>query len=346
MSRTVIISDTHFGDGAESLVKADKIEALCEKIESLDHVNYLVLLGDIWDLWKTDIHTSFERSLPFTERISEVKNVDYIVIVAGNHDHHLFMRCYENEVNNKIRSRVLKRPDFLRDRSYPSPFLSSLFPGFPKDRIVLRYPEFRTEAVGKTVVMTHGHYIDHFSRHFWWAKTSFLSRLVQIRKKRRLRMRDMECNNTPFFEMLSMAAYSPDLVHTEYRLYAVIKAVSSLLRLSDGKSSKRFTSITDNSREIEMLLRALHSESMPSIFVYGHTHKAELEEITIHKKPVIAINSGCWLEDAKDATPNTIVIIDDHIEIAALGKTTWETLRRIDLKDSVSVKGLGRRIKE
>lgn len=140
--RLAIISDTHFGDEAGTLVRMD---------ENLDpvigpkypdfkkavgkHNDYLVLLGDIFDFSIASYEKAYKYAKTFFLQIQKDQLAKECIIVPGNHDAGLW-HIVEHEVNtiNPIRNGHSPRPfrfslpGVIDDRK-DSPFKGFSLPG-------------------------------------------------------------------------------------------------------------------------------------------------------------------------------------------------------------------------
>ena len=85
---SAVISDLHLGlgSGADLLRREDIRERL---VDALDGVDRLVLLGDVLELRDRPLTEALAAAEPVMAALGEAMADGEIVIVAGNHDHHL-----------------------------------------------------------------------------------------------------------------------------------------------------------------------------------------------------------------------------------------------------------------
>jgi hypothetical protein len=83
-----VISDLHLGAGADvdMLRRQDGRDLLAEALDGIDR---LVLLGDVLELRDRPLAEALERAEPALAGLGEIAADAEVVIVAGNHDHHL-----------------------------------------------------------------------------------------------------------------------------------------------------------------------------------------------------------------------------------------------------------------
>ena len=132
--RTALISDLHLGTMSDSdvLRHAHVRERLWDGIAGADR---LVLLGDVIELREAPLAEILERSRPFFEELRDRFRGE-VVVVPGNHDHHLVSRWLED----------FEEPLGLEHR------MESEILGLP-----MAYPGL---WVRDDVYATHGHYLD------------------------------------------------------------------------------------------------------------------------------------------------------------------------------------------
>ena len=85
---TVLISDIHLGSsgGIDLLRRPEFRELLWPTIEDADEV---VLLGDVVELRDMPLAAALEIARPFFDELGAAIGKGRVVIVPGNHDHHL-----------------------------------------------------------------------------------------------------------------------------------------------------------------------------------------------------------------------------------------------------------------
>ena len=151
MARTVVLSDLHLGSsGAIDLLRRPAIrETLWAELEGADEV---VLLGDVVELRDRPLADALECAEPFFEELGSVVGDGRVVIVPGNHDHHLLGELLEQRRLDGA------EPLGLDQRIDPaSGPLRRLTGRMGQAEVELAYPGawLRGDAYA-----THGHYLD------------------------------------------------------------------------------------------------------------------------------------------------------------------------------------------
>ena len=149
--RTAVISDLHLGAGSSvDLLRREEIrELLAPELRDLDR---LVLLGDVLELRDRPLAESLERAHPVLEALGAIAGEAEVVIVAGNHDHHL--------VEPWLADRALDGapPLDLEQLGEPdSGPLGRLAESMAPARVRFAYPGL---WLREDVYATHGHYLD------------------------------------------------------------------------------------------------------------------------------------------------------------------------------------------
>jgi hypothetical protein len=153
--RTVIVSDLHLGAGHGSdLLRRDFFrERLLTELAGAERV---VLLGDIVELRDSPLGPALEVGGSFFEWLGATVPGAQIVVVPGNHDHHLISAWLEQ---GRLRAsrRGLGLEQLARARSGPFGSLARLAGKAGAAEVVLAYPGL---WLADRVYATHGHYLD------------------------------------------------------------------------------------------------------------------------------------------------------------------------------------------
>jgi len=312
--RVVVVSDTHFGDPFDVLTSAKAIEALTDRIESLGAIDELVLLGDVFDFWKSPFGEAIARSRDFMSALFMLENVKRIVYLPGNHDHHVFRQYYNEQVTESLRRGVVEPPELTMPLTADCPIMNVLKPRAARVPLFAVYPAHNVNVRGTKVLLTHGHMLGFFERSLWRPRQSRISTLL-VRKSENLDLEEMERFISPFYEMMALSALVPGVLEGNYRVYRFLARTGKVLGLQGESrdSTYRDTTVEQNAAEIEALLDHF-CEEKPDYFIYGHTHRAGRLELPI--SGTTAINSGCWLGDSvTEDSRNIILEITDEARL-------------------------------
>ena len=150
--RTLIASDLHLGAGNDiDLLRDPGVrEAFLGAVARADRI---VLLGDVVELRERPLAEALELSVPFFEGLGEAAGDAELVIVPGNHDHHL--------LEEWLTTRRLERaPSLGLSERAPSGCegpIAALARRAGNREVTLAYPGI---WVRDDVYATHGHYLD------------------------------------------------------------------------------------------------------------------------------------------------------------------------------------------
>ena len=149
--RTVVVSDLHLGLGSEAdlLRQAEMREVLASE---LDGVERLVLLGDVLELRDRPLTEVLGVAAPVFADLGAAIGDGEIVVVPGNHDHHL--------IEDWLQRRDLSGDPALgiEQRGVPEGgALAALAAHAAPARLTFAYPGLRLRD---DVYATHGHYLD------------------------------------------------------------------------------------------------------------------------------------------------------------------------------------------
>ncbi len=197
--KLAVVSDIHFGDSECSLVSKQKgqwtlnqayydkfLDCLKDQSDQIGSYQYLLMLGDIFDLAVSNDDNTFKAAKPFFQRLKADNLFQEILVTIGNHDHDLWSNLqYENCIVKKLRahedpvSRNWTIPLLidnrnhdlaLSDTGYCNSFIDDLTEPATKFRVVA--PNIYLVDNQKTILFTHGQYFD--------APWSFLGQLSKI----------------------------------------------------------------------------------------------------------------------------------------------------------------------
>ena len=149
--RTIVLSDLHLGSGGDiDLLRRPELrEILWAEIEGADEV---VLLGDAIELRDRPLGEALELSRPFFDELGSAIGTGRVVVVPGNHDHHLLDDWLERRRLDGAGSLGLEQR--VAAKSGP---VAQLVSGMGRTPLELAYPG---AWLRPGVYATHGHYLD------------------------------------------------------------------------------------------------------------------------------------------------------------------------------------------
>jgi UDP-2,3-diacylglucosamine pyrophosphatase LpxH len=192
--KLAIISDTHFGDPAGTLVQPDKQKGKYKlgphyakflKAAGTDN-DFLVMSGDVLDFSIAPYDQVFAAAKVFFNQIKQDNVANEIIYLPGNHDADLWHTVeYQTNVIKPISDGELPRPFRLSvpgviDCRQPSPKLvlhgvtakkgrGPRYAGLFLDNLAdggipfnFAYPNLFIAAKTETVLVTHGHYLEPY----------------------------------------------------------------------------------------------------------------------------------------------------------------------------------------
>jgi len=151
VTSSVVLSDIHLGSsGAIDMLRRPEFrERLWPAVEDADEV---VLLGDVVELRDMPLAAALEIAQPFFDELGAAVGKGRVVIVPGNHDHHLLDDWLERRRLDGAKPLGLEQ----RIPIGGGP-LAELTSGMKKTKVELAYPGLWLRP---NVYATHGHYLD------------------------------------------------------------------------------------------------------------------------------------------------------------------------------------------
>jgi hypothetical protein len=149
--RTIVISDLHLSSGNDEdlLRRAPMRELLFTRFAEADRV---VLLGDVIELRDRPLAEALELARPFFEALGEALGDRELILVPGNHDHHLLVPWLEERRLHGDQTLELEH------RFTPAAgVITALAAMAAPAEISLAYPGIWLRP---DIYATHGHYLD------------------------------------------------------------------------------------------------------------------------------------------------------------------------------------------
>jgi len=250
--KLAIISDTHFGDAAGTMVArtpsgryipGPKYDAFRKAAGTGN--DYLILNGDILDFAMSSYDVAYKTARTFFRQIQRDRIAGQIVYVPGNHDLEIW-QIVEHEVNiiYQMTSGQMPRgfrmsvPGFIDDRKRPGKrglvlpgvkrgrvrgklgygglFLDQITAPGPRTRFTFAYPNLYLVTDDEALLVTHGHYIDGY----WSALSTWLPRIFghDIAVADPMSLGDMVAINFPSTQLacsgIGQAGVLTDTIHS------------------------------------------------------------------------------------------------------------------------------------
>jgi UDP-2,3-diacylglucosamine pyrophosphatase LpxH len=307
----VVLSDLHFGDrkGRDLLRYEWAQERLWPLLGDADE---LFLLGDVWDFTFQSYGVAVDTSRPFFNELQARFPRLKVVIVPGNHDHHLVVRGVDE-----------RREDLTLDghagdprRVLPAERIVQALA--PRLEVYSAYPSWSEDDVW----YHHGHYLSsHFDALGWKLLEQVQWKIWgQPRRKGGILEAEYEALISPLDELAYQVAQLPQGVQSQLAWEEQLFKLASVIRFPhhvrnqvqawtdrDGDrphtlDGKLMHTRASTSRALEQVISNLGVEE--STIVIGHTHES-CERFEVAGKQVY--NSGSWVFDHRTIAPSGAV---------------------------------------
>ncbi len=223
--RALVISDTHFGawTGRDLLREEFFLERLAPQLEGIDE---LIFLGDLFDFLFGSVGEAVDASDGLLRLIAENLAGKRLVFLAGNHDHHLVHRDFENRLEAQLaagRSPLVTGEP--ADSAGPGPgyFRSFLARCLPGVEVEIAYPTYNFAGV----LCTHGHYLDPHARLSGSRGDRLLTRVLwgiaTGGPEEPKTIEDYESTITLLTEWLYIAAQMPHGTHAQQNVFRAVQ---------------------------------------------------------------------------------------------------------------------------
>jgi len=302
MTSAVVISDIHFGVDSSTLADQKKVDFLAWEIWKYGRgCDRVVLLGDIFDLWRARPEKAIRDARYFFEKMAEMDmKISYVV---GNHDHHMAVMSQESDFLERI----------ARGDTYsvytPNLRWNQTINGINMD---MYYPIYRIKCSNRNFLLTHGHHLDGIQ--------AFSLQIVEKLRKlsgEEITPADLERMMAYAYESIYRSSYIGEMAEMEERLWKV-SSIFSRVRTGILRTF-RFTPVE---RHYEAIMRFIRDQQAGRVdcFIYGDTHRAGVYS---RDGGPLAVNIGSFTEEDQPAgeVPNTyLVLSEDGIELRQMGR--------------------------
>ena len=259
----------------------------------------VILLGDIFDFWKSSPERAIRDSTYFFKKLSELEvPISYIV---GNHDHHMAVMSQESEFLERI-ARGDAYPVYV-----PCMRWRQVINGL---RINTFYPVYTANLSGRRMLFTHGHHLNVMGALYF-----------QLEKLRRLSGKeispaDMETMITCAYEGIYRSSYIGEIASLEERIWS---ASSALQRFKTGIFKKPMPT----EAQYDAITRFIRERQLDSVdfFIYGDTHMPRFSRWN----GLVVVNTGSFLHEGKGLSEKSItdtylVMDEDGFALRQLGR--------------------------
>ena len=163
-NKVIVFSDTHFGvihDPTENeKTNVTDLLNLLDLIENEIRPKTIVLLGDIFDLWRVEFEDAWDNAhdIRFFERLSNYVNKykdkgAELIYIIGNHDHFLKEISYAKNSYSRYSKIMAGEKGQIDDE-----LTNELKNAFNYENVKVYYPHYKMNLDFGTVYFDHGHY--------------------------------------------------------------------------------------------------------------------------------------------------------------------------------------------
>ncbi len=326
MAKRVIFSDLHFGDPTCSLSRQAVALGLRSFLSGLGPVEDLILAGDILDANISTLTRAIEgrkdsgswpRQVGLRYWLSDLFDngkfdVQRIIYLPGNHDYIIWNILSTNKAFVDPIS-LGQTPTNLpmTEGTFPQPFVRGVAPERVRDRFSVSYPDYEYQLNGRSVLVTHGHYLDE-SQSLFRSLAGFVGK---TKGNRAAAVKGFFEATAQYQAVANAVSFMRNWREGVLRIY---KGVASLFNVV-GKL--RGQPIDAKMLEaIEMYLYYFR-EKQPDVFIFGHTHEpghtdtlafGRQKAKRLIQKTIDVWNDGSFLNPPSKRQAGTFIVTDDN----------------------------------
>lgn len=310
--RVMALSDLHLGEPEGLLynnppnildIFVDKVSKLAKGGGGIeDGIEELVLIGDIADLSEAKPEDAYANTMDFLKALLKKVNVDKVVYIPGNHDHHLWVEMLESHYGKGYKECTpktgvsIQRPKALMERCIPTDY---------KGGVEAYYPFYKVRIDNSIFLFDHGHLFSSFLN----KQAGPVSGLEEIEEKTWEFMESIwfQGKKAPLFYRLREMAY-------DWGRWASLRVSHPTRGVSFKEDS---TPVFDDGLRngivtyLEKMLK-LSIDTDDTHLVFGHTHYGgrvlkDDRKIRVNGRFITLWNTGGWLVPSEVFSPDAFV---------------------------------------
>lgn len=310
----ICFSDLHLGEPEGLLYHKDNlniidltIDKIAEFVSSSNKpfiIKQLILNGDIVDIALSKTEEYEENAYLFFSKLFGRINVEQIIFIPGNHDHHIWVEAVEhyykkNYNDSKKCSIINDKDEILRQYFIPENY---------KGKITIAYPHYLYEDKSNITLFHHGHFVSPSLLNLLvFGKINSISKLEEklwkIIELIWWKSKKFEPLPEILWEKLNIFLHS--LGRKSYRGTTFFE---DAIPIYNDKLIKNIISYITKIKEINKKKFPLNFH-----FIFGHTHfggKILKEDrfCRVAGKFISIWNTGCWLVPYEKWSPDAIII--------------------------------------
>lgn len=347
MSTRIIFSDLHFGDPLCSLRRKVVTQSVRSFLQRLRRIDEIILAGDILDANISSLTRAIEglkgtgewpKQIGFRAWLSylledNLVDVRRIIYIPGNHDYIIWNILSTDKVFVQPISQGSVPTDLpLVEATFSRPFIRGIAPQRMRDKFEVTYPDHEFDLGGRSVLVTHGHYLDYQQ-----TLLKNLDELVQREGGNVARaVRKFFIGTAQYQAVANAVSYlkgTREFVDTAHK---------SLGGLIDIFGKIRNQPINDKMlRAIEMYLYYFRKKR-PDVFIFGHTHEPGRKNTNkiasdnrLIQKDIDIWNDGSFIEDKAAGRAGSFIVTND-----GPGSAESIKLYEVDLQGNVKGKNV------
>lgn len=320
--KVLALSDLHLGEPEGLLCNKHPnildifVAKVCELArgsgEFEDGIEELILLGDIADLSEATENEAYDNTRVFLEALLNNIQVDKVIYIPGNHDHHLWVEMLEAHYGKGYKectpktNVAIQRPKALMERCIPSDY---------KGGVEAHYTFYQVKIDNSYYIFDHGHLF-----------SSLLTKLAGVVNN----MEELEERTYEFMETIWFKGNTPwrvRLNNLRETIYDWARWFTDRIKHpTRGVSFKEDSTplYDDDLRDrivkyLEKMIDVNDAGSDDLHLIFGHTHYGgrvlrEDRKIRINGRFITLWNTGGWLVPSEVFSPDAYIFYIEPIQ--------------------------------
>jgi UDP-2,3-diacylglucosamine pyrophosphatase LpxH len=328
--RIIVMSDLHFGVPETSMNDRAVRLRVIETIRSLQPIERIVLLGDVFDLNLARLGDAIDGRMVRGKKITGfrqflrecldggIKGPQWIYI-PGNHDYDTF--DVPARLDGMSRRFIQKTDDKTMHWPPRSWNGGDMAPQEMRNNFEIQYPHRWEELGTKSILLTHGHYLD--------PSQTMGKKIEDLNRPEGIKADKFFTLCAQYQSLTRAISYQGETIRLFGDLYKLWNSASSLVKaivrygsvgLYRGKALDRHIQKAALAyvKHFGPVGRSPDETTTPDAMIFGHTHKEGMVYLDEHKtakiglkRGVLLVNDGGFIHDRSDGnTVGSLVEVD------------------------------------
>lgn len=337
--KVLALSDLHLGEPEGLLYNkgVNILDVVVNKVSELakggggleDGIEELILIGDIADLSESPETEAYPNTKAFLTALLKEVQVDKVVYIPGNHDHHLWVELVKSHYDKKNYEECM--PKTVVSISKPNAIIEKCLPSDYKGMVEACYPFYEVKTESSHFLFDHGHLFSSILTRI----AGSVSDLEEIEGKTHGFMEAIWFRKKPsLWTKIREWGY-------DWLRWLILRTKYSTRRVSFREDS---TSVFDDGlrerivKYLEKMVKVGEATTKDFHLVFGHTHHGgrvlkEDRKVRVNGHFIALWNTGGWIVPSEVFSPDAYIFYIEQTMGGLMPPQAYKLVARKDNED-------------